>query len=83
MITLDCETEAIRGNPLVDPPELCGLAYLMEGHPPGYLHFVGPESNSKYTIVWDYVRNVFESNEDLLFHNAPFDLFVQIGRAHV
>ncbi len=48
----------------------------MEDHPPGYLHFVGPESNSKYTIVHDYLRSVWESNEPLLFHNAPFDLSV-------
>ncbi len=76
MITLDCETEAIRGNPIVDPPELCGLAYHMEGHPAGYLHFVGPKSNSKYSIVEDYLHQVWESDEPVLFHNAPFDLSV-------
>ena len=76
MITLDCETEAIRGNPLVDPPDGVGIAYLQEGHPPGYLHYVGPKSNTKYTIVSDYLNNIWDSNEPLLFHNAPFDLSV-------
>ena len=76
MITLDTETDAIRGNPLIDPPDCHGLAYHMEGHPAGYLHFVGLKSNSKFTIVEDYLRQVWASDEPVLFHNAPFDLSV-------
>ena len=78
MIVLDCETEAIQGNPIASPPALCGVAYLMDGHPPGYLHFRGEKSNSKYTVVSDFIRDIWQSEEPLLFHNAPFDLSVII-----
>src|SRR6188768_303181 len=76
MITLDCETEEIVGNPLAYPPVMHGLAYSMPGHPPGYLHFRTDRANCKYSEVGDFLQNIWKSNEPLLFHNAPFDLSV-------
>ena len=76
MITLDTETDPIEGNPLVRPPAMHGLSYIVPGHPPGYLHFRGEKSNSKYHEVGDFLNNIWKSNEPLLFHNAPFDLRV-------
>lgn len=76
MITLDTETDPIIGNPLVNPPGMHGLAYHIQGYPPGYLHFRGEKSNSKYSEVGDFLNRIWKSNEPLLFHNAPFDLSV-------
>lgn len=66
-ITLDFETEAIVGNPLVNPPRPVGLGVFVEGSEPRYV--VGAEMYR----VWHQVMN---SGEDLLFHNAQFDLSV-------
>ncbi len=68
MITLDFETEAIVGNPLVHPPKPVGLAVMFEHDP------------STYITNWDDMKVVWltalGSNESLLFHHAPFDLSV-------
>ena len=65
MITLDFETEGIKGNPLVHPPKPCGLAVQYDDGQPAYL------------TGWENMRNgvirAYSSNQDLLFHNAPFD----------
>jgi DNA polymerase I-like protein with 3'-5' exonuclease and polymerase domains len=74
VIVLDCETEEIIGNPLVNPPAVHGIAYLMPGHEPGYLHFRGEKANCKWSTVHDFLRDIWASSEPLLFHNAPFDL---------
>lgn len=76
MITLDTETDPIEGNPLVNPPAMHGLSYEIPGHPPGYLHFRTEKANSKYSEVGDFLNNIWNSKEPLLFHNAPFDLRV-------
>jgi len=67
MITLDFETEGIVGNPLVHPPKPVGLAIWAEW------------SDPKYVTNWTYMRDIWLwalSSDDLLFHNAPFDLSV-------
>ena len=70
MKTLDFETEAIVGNPLVNPPKPVGLAILDTVH----------ESDGMYITDWDLMRQAWcealDSKEPLLFHNAPFDLSV-------
>ncbi len=70
MITLDFETEAIVGNPLVNPPRPCGLASI------GILDDTSPV----YTTGWDSMKQMWRralaSGKPLLFHNAPFDLSV-------
>ena len=68
MITLDFETEAIVGNPLVSPPKPVGLAILW------------PSGIEEYVTGWSDMENmwgaVMRAGHDLLFHNAPFDLSV-------
>jgi len=83
MIVLDCETEAIVGNPIAHPPAMHGLAYKVPGYPAGYLHFRTEKANSKYSEVGDFLNNVWNSNEPLLFHNAPFDLAVISREFHL
>lgn len=70
MITLDFETEAIVGNPMVNPPKPCGLAILK----------TNKEGDGYYLTDWDLMRQAWldalDSGEHLLFQNAPFDLSV-------
>jgi DNA polymerase-1 len=68
VITLDFETKPIVGNPLVNPPRPVGLAVYLEGEPPYYL--------TDWQHMVDQWEVAMDSGEDLLFHNAPFDLSV-------
>lgn len=76
MIVLDTETEAIVGNPVAFPPIAHGLAYIVPGHEPGYLHWRTEKANTKWSTVGDFLDNILNSNEPILFHNAAFDLSV-------
>lgn len=76
MIVLDTETEAIVGNPVAFPPAAHGMAYIVPGHPPGYLHWRTEKANTKWSVVGDFIDNVLNSNEPILFHNAAFDISV-------
>jgi DNA polymerase I-like protein with 3'-5' exonuclease and polymerase domains len=76
MIVLDTETEAIVGNPVVNPPVAHGLAYIVPGHEPGYLHWRTERANTKWSIVGDFLDQILNSDEPILFHNAPFDIAV-------
>jgi DNA polymerase-1 len=67
LITLDFETEAIIGNPVVNPPLPVGVAVWVDGQAPSYL--TGVE-------MIKAVNQAYNSNEPLLFHNAQFDLSV-------
>ena len=68
MITLDFETEAIVGNPIVNPPLPVGLAIYW------------PSGLKEYITEWELMKVNWEaainSVNGLLFHNAPFDLSV-------
>lgn len=68
MKTLDFETEAIVGCPLVSPPRPVGLAIKEDGGP------------GRYVTDYDEMRKEWvtavSSGEELLFHNASFDLAV-------
>ena len=70
MITLDFETDAIVGNPMVNPPKPCGLAVLRTDR----------ECDGLYLTDWELMKTAWlealESTEPLLFQNAPFDLSV-------
>ena len=70
LITLDFETDAIVGNPMVKPPKPCGLAILRSNR----------ECDAMYITDWDLMRTAWlealDSKEPLLFQNAPFDLSV-------
>lgn len=78
IITLDFETEAIVGNPIVNPPRPVGLAVWVPGQEPTYLAFGHPSGNNcSWGEVRDYCRKlVYESKAALLFHNAGFDVTV-------
>ncbi len=79
-ITIDFETEAIVGNPLVNPPRAVGVAiwaygkprYLSWGHPTQNSH---PDKQQAGVIL----KEIFESKRPLLFHNAGFDLSVAMN----
>lgn len=77
-ITIDFETEAINGNPIIHPPRPVGVAvwrgteeptYLAWGHPCG--NNCGEEDGKNYLQ-----RILRESCDPLLFHNAGFDVSV-------
>lgn len=71
MITLDFETEAIDGNPIVKPPRPIGLAIWIKGCNPDYI--------TDWTQMKEVWRRCLESGDELLFHNAPFDLSVGLN----
>lgn len=62
-ITVDFETEAIVGNPLVHPPRPFGVAVWVPGEEP------------YFTEDMSVLRNFWGKNP-MLFHNGPFDVRV-------
>lgn len=77
MITIDFETEAIVGNPLVNPPKPVGVAIWIEGREPFYLAWGHPEgNNTEWHLAADYLSRIVRAGEPLLFHNAGFDISV-------
>lgn len=80
LITLDYETQMIKGNPVVNPPDPVGLAVWVPGTAPTYLAWGHPTGNNiTRQAGLEYAKRVFGSNHPLLFHNAPFDLSVTDG----
>lgn len=88
-ITVDFETEAIVGNTLVDPPKPVGVAVWIPGQDPFYMSWGHPEfavgdprypagstNSTNYGFAHEYLTKLKESEKDLLFHNAPFDISV-------
>lgn len=76
-ITVDFETEAIVGNPLVTPPKAVGVAVWVPGQEPEYLAWGHPgENNASFGDVHQYMKRLLESGRPLLFQNAPFDISV-------
>ena len=75
MITIDFETEAIVGNPILNPPKPVGVAVWVEGQEPVYLSWGHPgENNCDWGTAHKYLTTLRDSGEPLLFHNAGFDL---------
>lgn len=77
-ITLDFETHAIVGNPIVHPPRPVGLAVWVPGQEPAYLAWGHPSGNNcSWYDANKYLRTIIrETNHPLLFHNAGFDAAV-------
>lgn len=77
-ITLDFETEAIVGNPIVHPPRPVGLAVWVPEQEPTYLAWGHPsENNCSWYDAKAYCRRIIrETTEPLLFHHAAFDVSV-------
>jgi DNA polymerase I-like protein with 3'-5' exonuclease and polymerase domains len=65
--TIDFETEAITGDPLDYPPEPVGVAIKFEDGASVYHRGTPSELRDLLLPLWD---------EDLLFHNASFDVLV-------
>jgi DNA polymerase-1 len=76
-ITIDFETEAIVGNPLVHPPKPVGCAIWIPEQEPQYYAWGHPTGNN---IYWgdfhEYLKKIRDSKRPVLFHNAGFDLSV-------
>jgi DNA polymerase I len=80
IITLDYETQGIKGNPISNPPDPVGLAVWVPGSEPSYLAWGHPtQNNISREKGLQYARKVITSGRPLLFHNAPFDLAVTNG----
>lgn len=76
-ITVDFETEAIVGNPIVNPPRAVGVAIWVPGQEPEYLAWGHPtENNCSFNDAHQYLIKLRDSGQPLLFHNAGFDLSV-------
>jgi DNA polymerase I len=80
-ITVDFETEAIVGNPIVNPPKPVGVAVWVPGHEPVYMswghpEFEGDKNNCTWWDALDYLTKLRDSGRPILFHNAGFDLSV-------
>lgn len=76
-ITIDFETEAIDGNPIVNPPKPVGVAVWVPGQEPTYLAWGHPkENNCTEAEAREYLNRILRSGKPLLFHNAGFDLSV-------
>lgn len=77
-VFLDFETEGIEGRPKY-PPVPVGLAiYDPEGeYTNGYLSFGhASENNSTKEHVYEVLQSIYESDREICFHNAMFDLDV-------
>lgn len=77
-ITLDFETEAIVGNPLVNPPKPVGCAVWVPGAEPVYYSWgsLHDDNNITWAEFHAYYERIRDSGMPLLFHNAPFDISV-------
>lgn len=92
IVTLDFETEAIVGNPIVNPPKPVGLAVWVPGQDPVYLSWGHPEfevgdprcpAGSKNDCTWEsvhaYLMRLRDSGCEFLFHSSSFDVSVWEG----
>ena len=71
LITIDFETEAIVGNPLLNPPSPhtgSGGVSIKDGEQPS-VYYTGQE-------MLEQMKKAYASGRPLLFMNAPFDLMV-------
>jgi DNA polymerase I-like protein with 3'-5' exonuclease and polymerase domains len=69
MATIDFETAAIEGNPLLNPPKPIGVAIRTEE---GITKYVPGTPNDLRRILLE----AWHHDDELIFHNAPFDIAV-------
>ena len=67
MYTIDTETEAIVGNPLINPPDIVGVAVKRDHQKSNY--YTKGQMSQVLRLIWN-------SPEPQIYHNAPFDLAV-------
>jgi DNA polymerase I-like protein with 3'-5' exonuclease and polymerase domains len=77
-ITVDFETDAIDGNPIVNPPMPCGVAIWVPGQEPTYLAWGHPTGNNcSFAVAHEYLEKLAKARVPLLFHNGTgFDIHV-------
>ena len=76
MITIDFETQAIEERPKY-PPEPVGVAIKYESNPSRYYAWGHPTGNNcTRAEAMTALERAWLSGEDLLFHNAKFDMDV-------
>lgn len=74
--TIDFETEAIVGNPVVSPPRPVGVAVWLPGQEPDYLPIAFTKKTDKPRGAgYNLLKKVWHKWPHL-YHNAPFDLSV-------
>jgi len=83
MRVLDFETEAIVGNVSVRPPKPVGLAYKRPGYKGIYAPWGHPSGNvpGAYDKARAVIQEAIDSGDDILFHNAKFD--IAVAEAHM
>lgn len=76
-ITLDFETQAIIGNPIIHPPLPVGVAIWIPGESPEYLAWGHPtDNNCTKAEAEEKLARIMAGTTPILFHNAGFDLSV-------
>lgn len=76
MVTIDFETQAIEGRPKY-PPVPVGVAIKYEHGESYYLSWGHPTGNTSHlSQAAKHLERIWESGEEVLFHNASFDLDV-------
>jgi len=77
MFVIDFETDAIEGNPTVNPPKPCGVATKRPGYKARYFSWGHPSGNtSSYEVAKAHLLEIKASGSPVLFHHAKFDLAV-------
>jgi len=77
MWTIDFETDAIAGNPTVNPPKPVGVATKRPGYKSVYRSWGHPSGNTHtFEEAKAHLHKIVDSGAPLLFHNAKFDLSV-------
>jgi len=77
MITVDYETHAIVGNPIVNPPTPVGVSIKYDDEPSRYYAWGHPSGNNCTEVeAVKALKKCWASSHELLFHNASFDLSI-------
>jgi DNA polymerase I-like protein with 3'-5' exonuclease and polymerase domains len=81
LAVIDFETHSVTDDVAWAPPEPTGLAIRLPGRQERYLRWNHPNgNNTTRKAVAALLKHLWESDFELLFHNAKFDLAV--ARAH-
>lgn len=80
MLTIDFETEAIEGNPIVNPPRPVGVSIKKDGQPSLYYSWGHPSgNNTNFENAREALLNSLdaaEASDGWLSHNAAFECAV-------
>jgi DNA polymerase I-like protein with 3'-5' exonuclease and polymerase domains len=78
LATIDFETEAIVGNPIINPPRPVGCSIWMPDEEPVYYSWgsLHNDNNISFDQFHQYLARIIDSGIPMLFHNATFDISV-------